>query len=261
MKTLVLPPQVDSHFRSGEITYPHLFNSNTVEVLEYRVISDSVIESARYDSTVNFGIILPRTSLVIRVGDNKMVFGTGSLQCSVRYKTMNFQTESAEHSILSDIVVNPGKNDPNYDQNRDRIRITPYKKILSGTIQLPQVKKELFFRFEHEKADKNFDSAAIKGYLLSGSDSLFIQPLFKAEMLRGKNVRPMQVLQGYCLMKGDSVYAFLQHAPMIKTLYRSGLKDVLYLNTKTSPEEQLLVAAYFSLVSRLVLTTGTEPLY
>jgi hypothetical protein len=48
---------------------------------------------------------------------------------------------------------------------------------------------------------------------------------------------------------------------MVKTLYKSGLKDVLFLNTKASQAEQMLVAAYFSLVSRLVLSTANETLY
>lgn len=239
--------------------YPYLLNTSKVEVMDYRVIGDSLIEAARYDTTVTFGLIFPRSSLVIKVAENKMIFGTDSLQCIIRYKTTSFQSESAEHSILTDIIVKPDTNDPNYDPSRKTI--TPYKKVLSGTMKLPQVTDEVRFHFEHEKADKNFDSAAINGYLRSSNDSFFIQPLYKESYLRGKNVKPMQVLQGYCLMKGDTLLAFLQHAPLVKTIYTAGLKDVLYLNTKAPPTEQLLAAAFFSLVSRLVLTAGTQPLY
>jgi hypothetical protein len=261
MKTLVLPKGVDKDFRSGEIKYPHLFNSSKVEVLEYRVISDSVKEAARYDTTVTFGVIIPRTSLVIREAESKMVFGTDSLQCMVRYKMTSFQTESQSHSILTDIIVKPDKNDPNYDRNRDNITITPYKRVLSGSIQSLKSNEEMQFWFEHEKAKKDFDSAAIKGYMKYGNDSFFIKPLYKEDFSRGKNAKPMQLLQGYCLMKGDSLVAFLQHAPQIKTVFEPGLKDVLFLNSKNSPAQQLLVAAYFSLVSRVVETTATDPLY
>lgn len=261
MKTLVLPKEVDSRFRSGEIKYPHLLSSKPVSVLEYRVISDSVKESARYDTTVTFGIIIPRSRFVVRVLESKMTFGTDSLQCTARYKMTNFQSESESHSILSDIIVKPDQNDPNYNRDRDKIDITPYMKVLSGIIQLPRLKEEMPFRFEHEKAKKDFDSARIEGYLKYSNDSLFIKPLYKADLSRGKNAKPMHLLQGYCLMKGDSLLAFLQHAPLIKTVFTPGLKDVLFLDTKTSPEEQLLLAAYFSLVSQLVLTEGTGPLY
>lgn len=260
MKTLVLPKGADKDFRSGEIKYP-LLNTGRVAVLEYRVISDSVNKSARYDTTVTFGVIIPRTSLVIREAESKMVFGTDSLQCMVRYKMTSFQSESQSHSILSDIIVKPDKNDPNYDRNRDNIIITPYKRVLSGSMQLPQSDAELQFWFEHEKAKKDFDSAAIKGYVKYGNDSFFIKPLYKEDLSRGKNAKPMQLLQGYCLMKGDSLVAFLQHAPQIKTVFDPELKDVLFLNSKNSPVQQLLVAAYFSLVSRAVLTEGTQPLY
>ncbi len=261
MKILVLPKEVDSRFRSGEIKYPHLFSNKPVAVMEYRVISDSVKKAVRYDTTVTFGVIIPRSYLVVRVVESKMAFGTDSLQCTASYKMINFQTESESHSILSDIIVKPDQHDPNYSTNRDKITITPYMKVLYGTIQLPQVKEEMPFRFEHEKAKKDFDSARIVGYLKYGNDSLFIKPLYKADLSRGRNAKPMHLLQGYCLMKGDSLVAFLQHAPLIKTVFTPELKDVLFLDTKASPEEQLLLAAYLSLVSQLVLTEGTGPLY
>ncbi len=260
MKTLVLPAGVDNNFRSGEIKYP-LINKGRAAILEYRVISDSVKKSARYDTTVTFGVIIPRTSLVIREDESKMVFGTDSLQCMVRYKMTSFQSESQSHSILSDIIVKPDKNNPNYDRDRDRISVTIYKRVLAGSVQSLKSNEEIQFWFEHEKAKKDFDSAAIKGYMKYGNDSFYIKPLYKEDLSRGKNAKPMQLLQGYCLMKGDSLVAFLQHAPLIKTVFEPGLKDVLFLNSKNSPAQQLLVAAYFLLVSRLVLTTGTDPLY
>lgn len=260
IKELVLPKGIDKNFRSGEIKYP-LFKSGRAEVLEYRVISDSVKEYLRYDTTITFGVILPRSSAVMKVLESNMIFGTDSLQCIIQYKATSFQTESKSHSILSDIIIPGDKNDPNYDRDRNRTDIVPYKRIVTGSIQLPQLEGEVPFWFEHQKAGKDFDSANIKGYLKQGSDSFFIQPLYKESYMRGKEVKPMQVLQGYSLMKGDSLVAFLQHAPLVKTVYTPALKDVLYLNSKASPAEQLLLAAYFSLVSRVVLTTDSNPLY
>ncbi len=258
MKTLVLPAGLDNNFRSGEISQPFL-KASSIQVLEYKLISDSVIQSAYSDTTLTFGIILPRSSLVIKTAENKMVFGTDDLQCLIRYKTISFQTESAQNSLLTEMILKPDINDPNYDGYKKGTR--PIKKMLAGVIKSPQLIDEALFQFEHQKAEKDFDSAHIKGYIKLGPDSLFIKPLYKEEMLRGKNVKPMQVLQGYCLMKGDALYAFLQHAPMIKTVYKPGLKDVLYLQKKTTPVDQMMVAAYFSLVSRLVLTTAEYPLY
>lgn len=258
MKTLILPQRMDSHFRSGDVNLTFLKTNNT-QVLGYRVISDSVIKSGNMDTTLTFGFIFPRSLLLIKKVENKMIFGTDSLQCIIRYETISLQSESAQNSILTDIILQPEKNDPNYD--RYRKIITPYKKIVAGTIQYPLLTNEVYFQFEHEKAEKDFDAAGIKGYLRSGNDSFFIKPLYKEETMGRKSGKPWQILQGYCLMKGDSLYAFLQHAPMIKTLYKPGLKDVLFLHTKTSSSEQLLMAAYFSLVSRLFLTSEEKPLY
>jgi hypothetical protein len=267
MKELVLPEGLDSNFRSGEMKH-QVLNAYSIQVLEYRVISDSVIKSSYNDTSLTFGIIFPRSSLMIKTAENKMNFGTDSLQCIIRYETKSLQTVSEGNSILTDIILKPPDiYDPNYyryidpDYDRYKKSITPYKKILAGSILYPMLKDEAYFQFEHEKAEKDFDSAGIKGYLIYGNDSFFIKPLYKEETMGRKNGKPWQVLQGYCLMKGDTLYAFLQHAPLIKTLYKTNLKDVLFINTKTSAAEQMLLAAYFSLVSRLVSTTAEKPMY
>jgi hypothetical protein len=188
IKDLALPEGLDRNFRSGDIKHPFL-KASSVQVLEYRVISDSVIQSAYNDTTITFGIIFPRSSLVIKTAENKMVFGTDSLQCIIRYATKSFQSVSGQNSLLTDIILNPEKNVPDYD--RYKKSITPYKKIVAGTIQLPLLKEEVQFQFEHEKAEKDFDSALIKGYIRTGTDSFFIKPLYKEVWLRGKNVKPM----------------------------------------------------------------------
>lgn len=258
IKTLIQPEKLDNNFRSGEILHPFFKPGNT-RVLEYKVISDSVIKSTYSDSTLSFGIIFPHTSLEFITNEKKMIFGSDSNTCIIRYKTMSLQKESKQNSLLSTIILPPQKNDPNY--NQDKINITIYYRVMSGTIQQPLLKNEVLFYFEHKRAEKNFDSAIIKGYLKYGIDSFYIKPLYKENLLRGKNVKPMQILQGYSLVKSDSLYAFMQHAPMIKSLYTPSLKNVLYLNSKSSPADQLLMAAYFSLISRLVFTIKEEPLY
>jgi len=62
-------------------------------------------------------------------------------------------------------------------ENNDEGAVYVYK-IVDGTIQFQQLKEEAEFRFEHEKAKKDFDSAAIKGYMKYGNDSFFIKPFF-----------------------------------------------------------------------------------
>ena len=260
IKTLVLPPGIDNHFRSGEIKHP-LFKNNNMESLGYRMVSDSLISADYRDTTLSFGIILPRSSFVMKMAENKMVFGTDSLQCRVQYQTLGLQTESSSSSLLSDIILKPDINNPNYDYERNKKSVTPYVRMLKGTMQFPPSANSVTFLFRHEKAKKDFDTAHISGYFKYGNDSFILKPFYKQDLSRGKNAKPMQILQGYCLYKGDSLYAFLQHAPLIKTVFKPSLKDVLYLNNSTPAADQLLVAAYFFLVSRVVLTDGEGPLY
>jgi hypothetical protein len=254
-----LPAALDSNFRSGEVK-SRIFKDNRGQVFEYRVFSHSLIRSAYRDSTLTCGLIIPRSSLVAIANENKMIFGTDSLQCSIHYFNLDIYKSAEQSSLLMDIIFPPDKQRPGYD--RYERTNTPYMRMVAGTLQHPLMKDEVRFHFEHAAAAKDFDSARIKGYLKAGNDSFFIHPFFKEIPLHGKNVKPMQVLQGYCLMKEDTLYAFLQHAPMVKYLYKPGLKDLLFLYSKASPAEQMMMAAYFSLVSSLVTSvTSRDVLY
>ena len=255
-----MPQGLDNNFRSGEVKHP-LFKYSNIASLGYQVVSDSLIYADYRDTTLTSGIILPRSSFVMKMAENKMVFGTDSLQCLVQYQTLGLQTESSSSSLLSDIILKPDINKPNYDLERNTKSITPYVRMVKGTMQFPPSANNVTFLFRHEKAKKDFDSACISGYFKTENDSFVLKPFYKQDLSRGKNAKPMQILQGYCLYKGDSLYAFLQHAPLIKTVFKPSLKDVLYLNSNTPAADQLLVAAYFFLVSRVVLTDGEWPLY
>jgi hypothetical protein len=204
-------------------------------------------------------LIIPRSSVVASASERKMLFGSDSLQWIMRYIYMDFFKTGDQSSLLLDILSPPDKKAPGYNEYEKTI--TTYQKVVTGFIQGLSSEAEVAFHFEHSKAKIEFDSSRINGYIKSGNDSFFIKPLFNVIHLQGKNVKPMFVLQGYCLLKKDTLYAFLQHAPMVKYLFKPGLKDVLFLNSKASTKEQMLMAAYFSLVSRLVFNTSKDILY
>ena len=154
---------------------------------------------------------------------------------------------------MLDILLPPDRKSQYYD--RYEKSTTTYKRLLTGDIQHPAYKNEMKFYFDQLSVRKNFDSADIHGYLKIQSDSLVVRALYNEIPLHGKNVKPMQILQGYSLIKADTVYAFLQHAPMVKS------KDELYINSKTPQDIQMLVAAYLSLVSQLIHSTTNERIF
>jgi hypothetical protein len=245
---LILPAGLDNNFRSGKVKKSQF--GHRLQVLEYRAFSDSLIKSMHRDSTLTSGIILPYSAIIAYASEKKMLFGTDSFKCSIYYTIFCIFKEEGKSSLLLNIFFPPAPGSDSYGKTK-----TPYWRTLNGTIQLPLLKNEVQFCFEHKSGEEYFDSAHIKGYINSGSDSFLIRPLFKEMPVHGKKVKPMQVLQGYCLMKGDTLYAFLQHAPIVKSV------DKLFLNLKVSTEEQMLIAAYFALVSRLVESSSNEPFF
>ena len=105
------------------------------------------------------------------------------------------------------------------------------------------------FSFEQAGSDYWSDSSKIRGYFICGKDSMFVHPSFKKIETHGKNSKDMLLLQGFSLVKGDSIQAFLLHAPTLK----SG-SDVLYLRKSLEENQQMQISAFFSLISRLSYT-------
>lgn len=246
--TLHLPEGVDSTFRSSYFTFKYSRRSIPIKVFEYKAFSDSMIESGYIDSTLMIGLISPHSSLVARGHTNKMVFGTDSIKFTIEYSTIGMYIESEQYSLLGEIIFNPEKNVPGYDKYKKDI--SPRKVVLIGSVDSVYNNDSVKFYFEMGVAKKLLDSLNINGFLMIGRDSFYVQPLYNSIPLHGKNVKPMQVLQGISLIKEGKVHAFLQHAPLVKGTFKGGLKDQLFLNPKSIAIEQMLVSAYFSLVSR-----------
>jgi hypothetical protein len=257
---LLFPEKLDSSFRSGIVN--HLATGkNKFAVFEYRAFYDSLVNGFNKDSVLTSGIIFPASVLSGYAMEAKMLFGTDSLQYNIWYINLYIYKKTTEHSLLSDIILNPRKNDPAYDPYQSKT--THYKRLMDATVQSPLLKEDVIFHFEQARPgnEYNFDSSSITGYIKTPEDSFFVKSLFKEIPLHGKNVKPMQILQGYSLIKGEELLAFLQHSPMTKDLFRSGLKDMLYIHPKATATEQALVAAYFTLVCRLVASSAMEPFY
>ena len=221
--------------------------------MEYKAFSDSLISSAYRDSMLTYGLIIPASSIIASASEKKMIFGTDSIQCSIQYAAFDIRKSEQQSSVLLDILFPPDKKPPYYENTDPTITI--YKKLLTGTIHHPAYKNEIKLYFDLLSIRKNFDSADVSGYLKIENDSFVVRALYNEIPLHGKNVKPMQILQGYSLIKGDTLHGFLQHAPMVKS------KDELFINSKASENIQMLVAAYFSLVSQLVYSASNQRLF
>lgn len=246
---LITPAGLNNNFRSGKIKSGFIKKDRIIEVLDYRAFSDSLIQAVYQDSLLTYGLVIPRSYLVANSTERKMRFGTDSFQCIIHYYDFKLYKSQEQNSVLLDIVFPPDKKPPYYINDENKKTYIPYKNMVAGTMQLPGLPEEAGFQFEHSSYSRNFDSYEVMGYLKIGQDSLLLSPLYKVIPLHGKNVKPMQLIQGYSLTKEDSLFAFLQHAP---TFASSSRKDVLHVNSNASAEEQMLMAAYFSLVSRLL---------
>lgn len=228
-------------------------------MLEYRAYSDSLISYGSIDSTLTHGILLPASWLVAAATESKMVFGNDSVRCLLHYTTVHIYKSQNESSLLSGIIniITTKKDDKIPVPEPPSSSITTYKKVVAGTLLHPAYRDTVRFYFDRLTIRKNLDSADVTGYLKAGTDSLFVRALYNAIPLHGKNVKPMQILQGYSLVSAEGVlYGFLQHAPLIKSN-----NDVLYINPKTPPTLQMLAAAYFSLVSGLMHSNTNEHVF
>ncbi|MDP4262566.1 MAG: hypothetical protein Q8941_08550 [Bacteroidota bacterium] len=154
-----------------------------------------MVKSAYKNSTLTYGLIIPRSSLVAVADEWKMPFGTDSFQYSIRYANLNIYKEEEETSLLLSIILPPDRKAPGYDEYEKKT--TTYKKMITTTIQYPLIKDEVRVHFGHLKPDKYFDSSHMNGYIKAGNDFFFSKPLFKVIPLHGKNVKSLQVLQGY----------------------------------------------------------------
>jgi hypothetical protein len=251
-KALIIPEGVKNDFFTGEMGRK-MIRIDKLYGREYKVYSDSVMHTDFVDKTLAYGILIPRASLQGFGSESKMHFGTDSVQSLIKYAELKFYKLEEQSSLLGDILFPEHTKVPGHDPYASTR--TPLKKIITGTMLNPLLKGEALFWFEHA-SNENFDTVLVSGWLKMAEDSFYVKPLCKVIPLHGKNVKPMQVLQGYSLFKEDTLLAFLQHAPLVKSLYKSGLKDKLYLNPRVSEREQECIIAYFYLVSRLVYSSG-----
>lgn len=244
LNELQLPPLPGESFISDQIRFRSTKKSS-LGCFGYRSYYDSLIKSSSIDSTLTYGIIIPWSSLQLRASERKMRYGDSVRDCLVHYAEIKIQKASQESSLLLDLLF-PDNEPAYYDMETT---YTNQRLLLTGFFYDKISCDSNRFSFELAGSDTWVDSSMVRGYFICGSDSMLVQPSFKKIDVHGKKSKDLFIMQGFSLMKGDSIQAFLLHAPTV----RSG-PDVLYLRSSLDKNQQMQISAFFSLISRLSYT-------
>jgi hypothetical protein len=235
-----LPSGVGSTFRSGKM-HSGFFSKTGTGVMEYRVEQDSVIYSDYGDTTITFGIIFPRSKMAGSRSSRKRMYRNDSLRYQLFYDTKEIYSVSESRSLLTDIILPPNKDVPGYDEGHTNI--TSYYKYFKGYALCSNERDTAFFAFEQTRAQKELDTAFITGYIAYHNDSFLLRPFYHAVTQNAKENKFIFMLEGYGLYKQNQLFAFLQHAPLIEPGH-----EKLQLYNSATPEEQMLLAAYLTLL-------------
>ena len=235
-----LPPGMEGTYHSGKM-HRHLFGKEGSSVLGYKAGRDSVISSSYGDTTVNFGLILPRTKIVGTKSTLTRVYGNDSLHCLLNYDTHEIYSSAAQGSLLLDMVLPADKNEPGYKE--EQRNIISYYKYFKGYLNTGDANDTAFFFFEQTKVEKTLDTALITGYITYRQDSFLLRPYYWVVPQNKKKNKYTYMLEGFGLYNQGELVAFLQHAPLIEPG-----KEILQIHTKTTTEKQLILAAYLTLL-------------
>lgn len=233
-----LPSDVDnSNFRSDKI-HARPFRATGTSVLDFRVINDSVSYASSADSTLTFGIIVPRSRVVSRRTNGIRTFGTDSLQCKLLYLTHDIYIQAESHSLLGDIMLPPEKY--KRDIYQEPTSVTYYYRHFNGIVR--NNADSAIFNYEETRSKNDIDTSAITGFISVGRDTLILKPYYLAIRQNRNKKKDIYMLEGLGFYKQEHLQAFLQYAPLIEPGH-----EKLHLRIDTTLQEQLLIAAYFTL--------------
>lgn len=233
-----LPSEADNtNFRSDAM-HARPFRATGTTVFDFRVIKDSVNYAGSADSTLTFGIIVPRSRVVSTRTDRTRTFGNDSLQCKLLYYTHDIYIQAESHSLLGDIMLPPEKY--KRDIYQEPTSVTYYYRHFNGIVRNDA--DSAIFNYEETRSKHDIDTSAITGFILVGRDTLVLKPYFLPIRQNTNKKKHIYMLEGLGFYKQGRLQAFLQYAPLIEPG-----REKLHLRIDTTPLEQLLIAAYFTL--------------
>lgn len=232
-----LPAEVNGNFRSDKIHHRPFYTIGTA-VFEYRVKKDSVIYSDRGDTTITFGIIIPRARMIGTKSIRQRSFGNDVAECRITYNTHDIYLESESHSLLGDIILPPDKY--KRDSEQETTRTTYYYRHFNSIAVFNE--DTAFFNYEEIRAKKDIDTAAITGFISCKEDSLILKANYLSVTQNKKKQKYIYILEGFGFYKHGRMIAFLQYAPQVEPG-----KEKLHIHNDASVAERILISSYFTL--------------
>jgi len=204
---------------SSKFDYPGL-RLNLIRFLDYSVFKYDKNEYTQTESTIRAGIILSGRSLRSDITEVKVLFGKIADTCSIDcLRTIQYDHygRSATMSVIN-----------LFSKNSNKMPQETSDKVLNdgvrGTIEYAATSTA--FAFENLRPGKR-----LAGWLIINADSFLLKPVVVGNSFLG-----MQ------LLKGDMMYAAIARP------FNEG--DRMYMYSKTSATEQMLIAAYFAIIKR-----------
>jgi hypothetical protein len=215
-KEIFVTDEFRDNNRSSSIEF-RFFKDYLPRLLGYQVYKDSSIAYSSKDSANRIGLITRGSSLTLINGENEMQFGNDSIQCSIRYNFF-LEYETTRPPVFNLFSKNPGYDDQQTKQSLGTVNVT-------GTIQYPGFATAIPFTYTNHS-----------GQLLIEKDSFKLAPVYQGPKL-------MKTFIGVKLLKGDTVYGTVNS-------FTGMMKKKAFVYTKATAMEQLLIAAYFVIISR-----------
>ena len=213
-KEIFVNDEFEANNRSSAVELRFL-KDNKAHLLGYRIFRDTVIKSSQDARVSNMGILFPRNTVTEVNRESESVFGSDSLKCTIHYHVF-YKLVETKPSALHSRSLSKAEQEP-------KESITEVD--INGYLYYPGIDGKIPFAYKNHV-----------GFLLTGSDSLRLTPVYQGH---GKLA---QTLIGVQLLKGDAVYG------VVNSFTGIGRKKA-YLYTKATSAEQMIIAAYFAVVA------------
>lgn len=218
-KGLTLPAELSANNRSSDITGSAQYLPD-IRVLDYRGYKDSIISNQEVDKYSNLGLILPHTRVTKNVLTGELLFGNDSLKVVVHY-TYYIETHTGKGQSVLGAVLEKGT----HDYSKDVENVYRYASG-KGTITIPGSTDSARYSFGRDSSNM----------LIINKDS------FVFNYVREREKGSIYIIDGFQLLKGEVVYAVMQNYSRARLT-----KPRIYLYSKATALEQLVIAAYFAM--------------
>ena len=192
------------------------FKPELIRFLDYHVYKETVLTTDRNDSVIRPGILLTGRAIEETRMTREVVFGKEADTCVIHYDSKTKYDHTGRSAAVSLINLFSKKKNKN-PQHDTYVNLG---QAIAGFIKYPAFEGDAKFSLKNFREIRN-----ASGQLIINNDTFFLNPQ------KGNSLQ---------LSKGDVTYAIIQQTIM----------DKIYIYTKATAIEQMLIAAYFVVIER-----------